>query len=322
MKISLLNYKNCIYGAVGDGFSREISGCHPSLKNSAGVRVFFRTNSAFCKTALRFERIDVSPIFGASLVNGISFIVSDCKNKQILKQELCLFRQAEEYAPVYEFKRKRDVTVQFFLPSMNCISDIFLELEDDAYIEPADIYPHTRPIVFLGGPVTLGYGTTFANAMFSQIISRRLSSDFCNLSVDGNAFLDSNIASAAAKLRPWLVVAETSSIGMTYEYLCANLENYLLTLLKSTEVGTKILLMTQLFFGYREREYQMKKDFVSALIRKLNESCDGRLFVFDGERAFDKTDTDRISYSANYINDYGNYILGEKISAVADIFSR
>jgi len=301
MIIDFAEYPQCVCGNILTGggcslYTREIV---PGvlLQSSAGVRVKFATNSKQVDAVYNTTVKSVVPHIGRPLLNCISYAVLDGKAKRPVKME-CI-SQPGKYENVYRKNTDNKLFYEFYLPSFNKIDNLTISLDDDADFFPAE-KPTKAPIVFLGGPFTLGSGCTFATAMFSSVISRKLGREHYNFAINSHRCLSVEIASAISALKPAAVVAEIQSVGMNFDYMLANLEQYLSVILQDTDCPA--VLLTQPFWGDKSGEYEQKLAYLRETVRKLSRDYPCRLVLVDGAKVFEGIDYDRYSFSLNFVN--------------------
>ncbi len=315
VEVKLSKHPEFIRGAISKPkyeFSRMLFENMGSLLNSAGVRVCFKTNALNCAIRYKIDSVFVVQQIGAYLFNGLSYIVYDANKNKPFIQNGVLSRSSEEVI-ILKASRKADFSnFEIYFPSFNQIKEITLIMDDDAELLPADEYLHESPIIFLGGPMTLGSGATFANTMFSQIVARKLNSDFYNLALYNNNFLIVDIAQKVASFKPWLIIAEISSIKMSLVHLKSELYYYLKGILQNNKKSL-LILITQPYLGSMDNDFQKKREHIQKVVGRICKEFHKQIFVLDGLTVFENIPFDHVSYSANYINDYGNMIYADKI---------
>lgn len=281
------------------------------LNSDAGVRVAFFTNSnnvSFCHT---INNQCVLPHVGRTLTNGICYAVSKEPNGFLTKAD-CLYKNGEEEV-IFSQTERATYFYELFLPSFNKVQSLSLIIDDDATIT-ASAHLSKAPIVFLGGNLTLGYGSTFASAMFSQIISRNTKRDFYNLALPDANFLNAKLAAEVKRFNPAIIVSEIDCANMSFMYLRGNLGSYIKELIKTT--SAPIIAFSSAFCGYKTKSYVRKIKFINKAIKKLSSAYPGRIAFVNVEDVFSKFDCDEYSFSKDYINDNGNLILADYLTSI------
>lgn len=317
MIINVSNHREYILGNISDenNFVRAITPL-PLLQTSAGVKVAFITDSKVVKIQYELDIKSCLQFAGRTLTNGLCYVIYNSSHETIIKTE-CLC-SAGQFAVIHEQKIKDELYYELYLPSLNKVNKLYIDIEDDANIigGAADTIGEKSPIVYMGGIITEGIGCTFASAMYSQILSRKLKRNFYNLAIGTNNFLNMDIANKVNTLNPAVIVTEIESVGMSAEYLIKSLYEYLQILLTTTTVP--IVLISQPYWGDRTNDYDNKMKIVDEILKKLTGIYPSRLIYVNGEKVFAPYDYDSFSFSANFINDNGNVILAEYLLPILD----
>lgn len=320
MKINLIERTELIRGAIpqdGNAFSRMIINNTDSLENSTGVRICFQTDSLNCSVNYEINKKAVTQNTGAYLFNGFNFIIYDENRSTPLFRGGFSCKSALGSAVVHSGKAKKRLNFELYAPSFNQIKELTLVLDPDASITIASDFDCKLPMIFLGGPMSAGRGTTFASAMFSQISSRKLSSDFYNLALCNDFFLLPKLAKKISTFKPWLIISEICSAGMKTEYLQNNLYPYLKSLLINNKKSA-IILIDQPYLNGDITEYNRRKEIILETLEKLDRKYSRRFSLIDGSTIFSAISSDCVSFDKDTINDYGNLIYADKICTLAN----
>lgn len=310
--IDVSKHKNLIFGGTYTNgmFSRKIINS-PMLSGNVGMRVRFTTNSSTIGLSYDIDDTAVMPIMGCALTKHFLCVIFNEKHSPILRQIIYKQNQSnDDFQTIYRTSTKKLIHCELYFPSIQTVNKLFVQLDDNAFFEPFE-YAHKEPILFFGGKSTFGYGSTFAQAMYSQIVARNLNRDFFNLSIDSfDSYYANEIVKASAKLNPAYLVSEITSASLSVAY-CKNNMDYYLKTLASLEVP--VILLSQPFWGDISNGYEEKRKLLIDGLQKLEEQ-DYKVFHIDGAKIFKKYSYDCYSYSLCYVNDFANYIVASEIS--------
>ena len=113
------------------------------------------------------------------------------------------------YQSGYVFKgerKMRELLIHF--PLYNSVEQVYIALEEDAQVLPAEEYPHTAPVVFYGSSITQGACASHPGNCYVNILSRRLGFDFVNLGFSGGCFGEIEFAQYIPGLNPSVLVMD------------------------------------------------------------------------------------------------------------------
>jgi hypothetical protein len=312
--IDIANNENLIFGNIPSSegvFSRKIINTS-LLSGSAGIRVRFITDSPIIGVSYDVKETAVMSILGRSLTKHISCVIYDKKNVPLLQKIIGKTKEGDECQEIYHSLTRKQVCCELYLPSVQTIDRLLIKLDDNAVCKPFD-YAYQKPIIFFGGKSTFCHGSTFAQAMYTQITARNLDRDFYNLSIDSfGAYYNNEVVAASTQLSPACVVSEITSASLSSDYCEKNMDEYINSLAK---LGVPIVLISQPFWGDKSRGYAGKRELLLNLLQKYRkEGC--TIVHIDGERIFKQYSYDCYTYSLYFINDFANYIIASELSKV------
>ena len=113
------------------------------------------------------------------------------------------------YQSGYVFKGERKMRqLLIHFPLYNSVEQVYIALEEDAQVLPAEEYPHTAPVVFYGSSITQGACASHPGNCYVNILSRRLGFDFVNLGFSGGCFGEIEFAQYIPGLNPSVLVMD------------------------------------------------------------------------------------------------------------------
>ena len=162
--------------------------------HTAGGRVKFKTDST--NLAIKAEMSNVSlfshmPAIGTA---GFDVYEKDAELGEVFvstfKPPLTITDGFAEKVSLGE-KKMRELTLN--LPLYSGVTKLYIGLDPDAKIEPAEKYTNSKPVVFYGSSITQGACATKPADSYESIISRRFNLDYVNLGFAGSACAEENI---------------------------------------------------------------------------------------------------------------------------------
>lgn len=287
---------------------------YQSLNTSAGIRVRFSTDSSNVTITFTTRCAEWSSLVGVSLSMGIQYIVKEnnSSNGKILNQGLIVAKSNNTVIEKNIFSNigKKRCYYELLLPSLGEVTSLFVNIDDDSAL---DIYTYgnTGKILFLGGPLTLGMGCSFATSMFVNRVSRAMDIDYLNLSFRTNEYLDPTFINDIAIDNYSYIITESASVGYSVESTKRNLLNYFEEINKRFN-NVPIVILSQLFWGDNSNGYREKTALVQEMFNHYPEIFNKCLYI-DGEALMKKEDYDKYSISLYTLNDNANALIAKNI---------
>jgi len=114
-------------------------------------------------------------------------------------------------------KKMHDILINF--PLYTSVDDVFIGLDEDAVILPAEEYTHTKPIVFYGSSITQGACASHPGNSYVNMLSRRLDTDVVNLGFSDGCKGEELMAEYIAGLNMSVLVYDYDHNASTIEHL-------------------------------------------------------------------------------------------------------
>lgn len=292
------------------GISEEQNKDHIG-RSGSGIR--FCTNEKTIEIELCLEQIlRVRQHIGSSLTNGIWYAIWKvcCGGGHATKltyMNAVVVKEIRSRLELYLNPKKESVIVEIYFPILNHVNILTVNAD---YVDK--VVMDEPVLLFLGGELTYGVGTTSANSIFANIVTRKLGVNGFNLSIYDSDFLRVDIARQSAQYRPDYIITECGCKKMSVEYIEENLEEYLMTLAGYNRDTHIILLMEDELYNCKSK-IQRKE-----LIHSIVETCRMRapLQIQCMELNTVLNDEDRYTYSSNFYNDFANIMIAKSLLAL------
>ena len=161
----------------------------PSLeffgKRCPGGRLCFRTNSETITIKAKFKTLGADA--GMSVFSCQSFDVLKGSRDNLQFLGLVTGYNVQTYSFENTFKKEKVMEdIMIYLARNEIIEDLYIEIDDDALIEPPTEYKY-KPIVFYGSSITEGGCCSNVKNSYTSILSNRLDADYICLGFSGSA---------------------------------------------------------------------------------------------------------------------------------------
>lgn len=184
--------------------------------HTSGGRVRFVTNSSYIVIKAKMPEISRMSHFTLSGTGGFDLYIGKkprfqgCFIPKYTMQDGC------ESICRFENRKRRVITINF--PLYSSISELYIGLEESAFVEAADGYPCEKPLVFYGSSITQGACASRPGNAYTCAVSRALDMDYINLGFSGNARGEQAMAEYIASL-------DMAAFIYDYDYNAPDLEH-------------------------------------------------------------------------------------------------
>lgn len=155
--------------------------------NTAGGRVRFKTNSSFVAINVDMQSDGIPPHMAFSGYGGFDmYEKKDCK-QAYLGTFLHPTNNLSGYEGLIDLfsSELREITINF--PLYSNVKKLYIGLDENAVLLPADDYKVTKPVVYYGSSITQGGCASKPGSSYQSILSSRLDCDYINLGFSGSA---------------------------------------------------------------------------------------------------------------------------------------
>lgn len=208
--------------------------------NTAGGRVRFVTDSSYVAIHAKMSSIGKMPHF--ALTGSIGFdMYSEGK---YIDTFVPPFDIENGYESVFEFKtrEKREITINF--PLYSCVEDLYIGLEENAFVGEPKPYKNTKPIVFYGSSITQGGCASRPGMSYQAIVSRKFDYDYINLGFSGSAKAEDEIIDYIKNLDMSVFVLDYDHNAPTAEHL-NNTHEKMFKAIRATHPDLPIIMMSR-----------------------------------------------------------------------------
>ncbi|MDO4487721.1 MAG: SGNH/GDSL hydrolase family protein [Eubacteriales bacterium] len=181
-------------------------------------------------------------------------------------------------------------------------------LPDDAYIGPSNPFEHEKPIVIYGTSITQGGCVSRPGVLITNVLSRRLKTEFINLGFSGSGKGEPEVADIVSSIidpEMFILDYEANALERIYENMLPLVEK-----IRKNNPVTPIIIQSRVF-GYsvrRDRErfqkFLNRREFQKKLVEDLKAAGDEHIYFSDGLDLMENNNGD-CYVDKIHPNDYG-----------------
>ena len=249
-----------------------------------GARLCFRTNAAEITAKVTFETFTVNVRQSIYSCQSAAVLVGDRPHARFAglvsppDYNTFTFQNTIRKTPEME-----DVTI--FFPRNEIVSDIEIEVEDEAIVEGPSPYRNIKPILYYGSSITEGGCCCNIFNAYNAILSNRLNVDYYNFGFSGSAKGEPELAQCISEIEMSLFVYDYDHNAPSVEHLKKTHEPF--------------------FELIRRKSY-----------RHAVEKGDENVYFVDGERFYGDHDRELCSIDITHPNDIGFLRMADTLEPV------
>ena len=219
---------------IPEALAKEVNdGVARLHENTAGGRVRFKTDSRF--VAIKAELGDICRFSHMPLTGSSGFdMYEKVDGKHIYRrtfippydmetgyEQICYFKDVNDYCESRD-RKMRELTINF--PLYNNVKKLYIGIDENASLLPADEYKIAKPVVYYGSSITQGGCASKPGSCYQAILSQNLDINYINLGFSGSARGEDNIVDYMANLDMSAFVLDYDHNAPTLEHLEATHE--------------------------------------------------------------------------------------------------
>ena len=304
-----------IYGATAtDPYQRmpvEIAktvndGVAHLCKNTAGIRVRFRTDSPYIAIRARWKNQCRMPHMPFSGISGFDlYRVTETGNKYFYVKSLIPPVSCEQgYESVVDACGvMTDYVLNF--PLYNEVSELQIGVREGSRFETPKTYANELPVVFYGSSITQGGCASRPGNCYQNFLSRALNLDYVNLGFSGCGRAEDTAIEYLAGLDMSVLVSDYDHNAPTPEHLAATHEK-LYRAIRAKHPNIPYVMISRPDYWDREHD-RARRSTVMQTYQKAVSEGDRNVYFLDGATIFAGDEWDACTVDGCHPNDLGFY---------------
>lgn len=283
---------------------------------TAGGQLRFRTNSN--KIILKVELLERSAMYHmpATGQSGFDLYINRNENYRYMKTAKFPHDTLQYYQ---EFKVGKDFKMQSFtlnFPLYNGVKSAWIGIEKGRVIKKALSFANSGKIVIYGTSITQGGCVSRPGMVYSNILSRKLGTEFVNLGFSGSGKGELELAHLINQIN------EVKLIILDYEANANNTiqENIIpfIEALRGKHPNTPILIMSKTRYANAiegSKSYKLlmsNRDFQKKMVKSRRKNGDKNIYFLDGSTVLGE-DYYECTVDGAHPSDLGSYRIGEAL---------
>lgn len=275
--------------------------------HSAGGRVRFATDSAAVYARVKLIGGGMMNHMPLSGMSGIDFYTDRIFRGSVRPESHI---QTEYEGRINKEKKMSQVTIN--LPLYNGVSEVYIGVDDDAYVAAPEEYCIARPVVFYGSSITQGGCASRPGNAYTSILTRWTDADHINLGFSGSALGEPIMAKYIASL-------SMSAFVMDYDHNAPSLEHLKAThkpffkIIREAQPTLPVIFITKPDYDSDPVGNAMRRDVINETYVSAQADGDRAVYFVDGQSLFGIGDRDACTVDTCHPNDLGFMRMAEAV---------
>lgn len=250
--------------------------------NTAGGRLRFKTNSKFIAINTQMCDIYRGPHFALSGCAGFDLYEKTGGTQQYIGTFMPPYDLKDGYESIIDLPTAelREITINF--PLYSGIKKLYVGLDENATLLPADEYKITKPVVYYGSSITQGGCASKPGSSYQSILSSHLDCDYINLGFSGSARGESEIVDYINTLDMSIFVLDYDHNAPTLEHL-KNTHERFFKQIREKHPSLPIIIMSRPQFNLSCDDLE-RLNIIRTTYENAIKSGDKNVYILDGKQ--------------------------------------
>lgn len=249
--------------------------------HTAGGRVRFKTNSRKISILAEMDQISRMSHFAFTGSSGFDLYAKENHHDVYWGTFIPPLNMTDGYESsiCLSGNHLRDITINF--PLYSAVTNLYIGVENDAVLEKAEAYSHSKPIVYYGSSITQGGCASRPGNSYQSILSRKFHCDYMNLGFSGSAKAEDEIIEYIKQLEMSMFVFDYDHNAPTVEHLEATHEKMFQEIRKYNPQLPIIILSRPKY--YLNHEEKKRLEIIQNTYQNALSQGDNHVYFLNGQ---------------------------------------
>ena len=277
--------------------------------NTSGGCLRFRSNTA--KIILTAQLPDLCLMNHMPLTGSSSFdIYCDGKYCGVFRAPSCEEYKGKWSSELYLPEGEKDIMI--FFPLYNNVSEVYISIEERAFLSEGNNFENKLPVVFYGSSITQGGCASHPGNAYPNMLSRALNREILNLGFSGSCKAEEIMCDYIAGLDMSLLVYDYDHNAPTAEFLEQTHGRFFRRFReKCPHTPVVMISVCDRVFG---KDVEKRKEIIKKTYEYAKSQGDKNVYFLDGQHFYDKIGLENATVDCCHPNDLGFYAFFENIS--------
>ena len=290
-------------------------------EHTAGGRIRFKTNSRY--VAINAEVSESQGKMAHITMVGSSgfdmYLIEDGK-AVYFKSFLPVHNFESHFEQIVEFPDNTERDILIHMPLYNMCKNLYIGIQNTAYVNNGSKYKHETPIVFLGSSITQGGCASRPGNAYENFVSRYFDTDFINLGFSGSCRGEQSICDYIPTLNMSIFVLDYDHNAPSAEHL-ENTHEHLFKEFRKVQPDTPVIIMSMTDIPRTAAAVQntyRRRDIVKRTYDNAIAAGDKNVYFIDGQEVFKIAGGEDCTVDGCHPNDLGFWCMSRALIKVIE----
>ncbi len=299
------------------------SGIRDTLNaQTSGGRIRFKTDSACIALKCYYPNLNLFPHMPLTCSMGFDLYadgeyIKTCNSdfhavKFFSGQLMEAWNEPVMYENIVEFpdRKLRDIIIYF--PLYNAVNKVFIGLEEGAVLKEGNEYACKMPFVAYGSSITQGACASRPGNLYTNILSRRLDTDFISLGFNGSAKAEEAMIEYIAGLEMSAFIYDYDHNAPDAEYL-RDTHYKMYKRIRDTHPGRPVIMLSR---PNLYEDYEKRVEVIQQTLTRALEEGDSSIYFVNGQDAINYYDHNMVTVDGIHPNDFGMFCIEQAVEKI------
>ena len=226
---------------------------------------------------------------------------------------------AEEFKGVWSAERPLagdgEKEIEIFFPLYNSVKEVYISLEDGAFVGEGRRHEAVAPIVFYGSSITQGGCASHPANAYHNMIARHFNREILNLGFSGSCMAEDEMCGYIGKLPMSLLVYDYDHNAPSSDFLESTHESFFVKFRKM-QPDTPVIMISVADTVFGQEEIEKRKATIIKTYENAKKAGDENVYFLDGQHFYDETGLENSTVDTCHPNDLGFFAFYKNISAL------
>ena len=290
-------------------------------EHSAGGRIRFKTNS-------KYVAINAIVSEGQGKMAHITMVGSSGFDMYLIENGKAVYYKS--FLPVHNFGSQFEQIVEFpdntehdiliHTPLYNTCKNLYIGVQESAYVKPGSKYKYEKPIVYLGSSITQGGCASRPGNAYQGFVSRYFDTNYINLGFSGSCRGEQSICDYVPTLDMSIFVLDYDHNAPTPEHL-ENTHEHLFLEFRKVQPDTPVIIMSMTDIprpAGADTNIYRRRDIVKRTYENAVTAGDKNVYFIDGQEVFKIAGGEDCTVDGCHPNDLGFWCMSRALIKVIE----
>ncbi len=275
-------------------------------KNTAGIRLRFRTNSPYIAIHCEWNGLNIMPHMAITGSSGFDLYKYSNNNQSFVGTFIPSPSSHKGFDSLKDLWTNEMTDYVLNFPLYNGVNKLYIGVKSDAEFESPAKYINDLPVVFYGSSITQGGCAARPGNCYQNFLSRALNIDYVNLGFSGNGKAEDEMINYLASLEMCVFVSDYDHNAPTVEHL-ENTHYKLYKAIREKHPDIPYIMLSKPDYHIGNTVDDARRNVIMETFVKAKKDDDKNVYFVDGASLFAGDEWFACTVDGCHPTDFGFY---------------